>query len=65
MNQVNHWVPDFLTCTDRKQDPLWNKFQKGMENLFLISFEIQAAIIRIPFGSCSLTCILKERERVV
>lgn len=48
--------------SDMKQDSLWNKFQTGMENLFLISFKIQS-IISVPLGSYTVHAIIKRRKK--
>lgn len=45
-----------------KQDSLRNKFQTGMENLFLISFKIQS-IISMPLGSYTVHAIIKRKKK--
>lgn len=48
--------------SDMKKGSLWNKFQTGMENLFLISFKIQS-IISMPLGSYTVHAIIKRRRK--
>jgi len=45
-----------------KKDSLWNKFQTGMENLFLISFKIRS-IISLPLGSYTVHAIIKSKKK--